>query len=145
MRLLRLFGFRVGRSGILMGMPTIAGVGNVYEKLHIGDSCLFNVGCHFDLAAPITIGHNVGVGHQVLFLTGSHEIDDSKRRVGPLMTSPVVIHDGAWLGARCIILPGVTIGKGAVVAAGAVVTKDVPANTLVAGVPAQIIRELDVD
>lgn len=144
LRLLRLSGFRIGQSGMIMGMPTIVGQGNIYKKLQIGNGCLFNMGCYFDLAAPITIEHNVGVGNDVLLLTGSHEISDSGRRVGNLIASPIVIQEGAWLGARCVVLPGVTIGRGAVVAAGAVVTKDVPPNSLVAGVPAKVIRELNV-
>lgn len=143
LRLLRLSGFRIGKSGMIMGMPTIVGQGNIYEKLQIGNGCIFNMGCYFDLAAPITIGHNVGVGNEALLLTGSHQTADSHRRVGNLIASPIVIQDGVWLGARCIVLPGVTIGKGAVVAAGAVVTKNVPPNSLVAGVPARVIRELD--
>jgi acetyltransferase-like isoleucine patch superfamily enzyme len=66
-----------------------------------------------------------------------------ERRYAGLEALPVTIGAGVWVGARAMIMPGVTIGDGAVIAAGAVVTKDVPPNTLVAGVPARIVRELD--
>jgi maltose O-acetyltransferase len=67
------------------------------------------------------------------------------RRAGDLKAEPVTIGDGAWIGARATILPGVTIGGGAVVAAGSVVTRDLPANVLAGGVPARVIRELTVE
>jgi maltose O-acetyltransferase len=80
-----------------------------------------------------------------MILTNSHRIAASGRRAGALDARPVTIEAGAWLSTRCTILPGVTVGRGAVVAAGAVVTTAVPANVLVGGVPAQIIRELAPD
>jgi maltose O-acetyltransferase len=95
-----------------------------------------------DLGASISIGDKVSLGHGVLVLTGTHEIGPPSHRAGRLVTEPVSIGDGAWLGSRCVIFPGVKIGAGAVVAAGAVVTEDVPANTVVAGVPAQIVKSL---
>jgi acetyltransferase-like isoleucine patch superfamily enzyme len=73
-------------------------------------------------------------------LTGTHDFHDPQNRVGKMEGRPITICDGVWLGARSTILPGVTVGGGAVVGAGAVVTKDVPANTVVAGVPAKVIR-----
>jgi maltose O-acetyltransferase len=143
-RLLRLIGFKIGNGTVMWGMPGFVGKGDIYGRLTIGDGCWFNVGCHFDVAAPISIGNTVAFGHEVLLLTNSHHIGATDQRAGPLVAKPIVVGNGAWLGARCTILPGVTIGEGAVVAAGAMVTKDVAANTMVAGVPAKAIRELDV-
>lgn len=80
--------------------------------------------------------------HQVLILTTSHEIGPQGQRAAALEARPVCIGSGAWLGARCTILPGVTIGAGAIIAAGAVVSRDVPANTMVAGIPARVIKSL---
>jgi maltose O-acetyltransferase len=78
-----------------------------------------------------------------MILTRRHHLGSPARRYAKLEALPVTIGAGVWVGARAMILPGVTIGDGAVIAAGAVVTKDVPANTVVAGVPATVVRELE--
>lgn len=139
---LRAAGFRLGHGCVIWGMPTITGEGALHTRLTIGRRCLINIECLFDVGETITIGDGVAIGHQVMILTTSHKIATSEFRAGPTYAQPVVVQEGAWLGARAVILPGVTIGAGAIVAAGAVVTKDVPANTLVAGVPAQFIKSL---
>lgn len=143
--LLRMAGFQIGRGTVMWGTPTITGSGDLYKRLHIGCGCWFNVGCFFNLGATITIGDRVALGHQVMVMTDSHAIGDRNRRAGPLTAQPVQIGDGAWVGARATILPGVTIGEGSVVAAGAVVTKSVAPHLLVGGVPARPIRELVED
>ena len=84
------------------------------------------------------------LGHEVSIITSSHEIGPTERRAYGSVAEPVVIEPGAWIGARATLLPGVTIGKGAIVGAGAVVTRSVEADTLVAGVPARMLRRLDV-
>lgn len=89
----------------------------------------------FDLHAEIVVGDYVSLGQQVMLLTWTAETG--------LPPRPVRIEAGVWLGARSIILPGVTVGRGAIVAAGAVVAEDVPPDTLVGGVPAGVIRLLD--
>lgn len=142
-RLLALAGFDIGKGTVFWGRLTITGSGNLYQRLHIGDSTWVNDGCHLDLEAPIYIGDRVSIGHQVLLMTSTHEIGKTTRRAGSLIVSPIHIGDGVWLGSRCTILPGINIGAGAVVAAGAVVTKEVLPNTLVAGVPAKLIRYLE--
>ena len=91
----------------------------------------------------VTIGTSVAIGPHTRIVTDTHDIGAPTRRAGTGRKEPVVIEDGAWIGASVTILPGVTIGRGAVVAAGAVVTRDVSPNTLVAGVPAKVIRKLD--
>jgi maltose O-acetyltransferase len=126
----------------MWGTPTITGGRDLYRKLTIGQGCWFNVDCFFDLGASINIGDHVAIGHQVMILTTSHEIGPPEQRAAALETRPVRIESGAWLGARCTILPGVTIGAGAIVAAGAVVSRDVSPNTMVVGIPARAIKSL---
>lgn len=89
-----------------------------------------------------TIGDNVAIGPFVRLITDTHEIGPSHKRAGKSRFDPIVVGDGSWIGAAVTVLAGVTIGKGCVVAAGAVVTRDVPDNTMVGGVPAQHIRDL---
>jgi maltose O-acetyltransferase len=144
-RIFRLAGFRIGRGTVMWGTPTITGRGAFYRRLIVGEHCWFNAGCFIDLGASITIGNRVAFGQQVLLMTSSHILTGPERRSGPLVTRPITIHDAAWVAARATILPGVTVGEGAVVAAGAMVTKDVPPHTLVAGVPAAVIRKLNED
>ncbi|MEZ4727788.1 MAG: acyltransferase [Caldilineaceae bacterium] len=143
--LLRLIGFRIGRGTVMWGAPTITGSGDLYKRLTVGESCWFNVACFLNLGAEVWIGNRVSIGHQVMILTETHAVGAPYRRAGLVEALPVTIEDGVWLGARCTILPGVTIGTGAVVAAGAVVTKAVAPHTLVGGVPARPLRELLAD
>lgn len=77
-----------------------------------------------------------------MLMTGSHHLGNSQRRAGDFTAQPIRICDGVWLGARSTVLPGVTLHEGAVVGAGAIVNRDVPPNSLVAGVPARLIRDL---
>jgi len=142
-KLLRFLGFQIGDGVSFLGLPRIIG-SDIQKKLIIDHHALFNVDCFFDVAAPIYIHNHATLGPEVMLITGAHEIGDPTYRLGLLVPQPIVIEEGAWLGARCTVLPGVTIGAGAVVAAGAVVTKDVAPNTLVGGVPAKLMRHLDV-
>jgi maltose O-acetyltransferase len=140
--LLRLAGLRIGHGTMLAGMPVILGGPGFERQLTIGPGCWFNVGCTLDVHAELTIEGGVRLGHEVMILTQTHEIGPSALRAGRLRGQPVRIGTGAWIGARATILPGTTVGRGAVVAAGAVVTRDVPADSLVAGVPARVLRML---
>lgn len=142
-RVLRAAGLNIGKSTVVMGAPRLHGPGDIRGRLTIGERGMINIGCFFDLNEQIWIGDNVSLGHEVLILTASHKIGRSGHRAGPLMLAPVSIEDGVWIGARSVVLPGVTVGEGAVVAAGAVVNRDVPRNTLVGGVPARPLRELN--
>lgn len=111
--------------------------------IHIGNGAYLNYGVLVDaLAAPVHIGTKVHLAQRVMLITGSHEIGGPERRAGAGTAAPVRIGDGAWIGAGATILPGVTIGQGAVVGAHALVVRDVPANTVHAGVPAVEIRAL---
>lgn len=140
--LLRSAGFRIGEGTVFWGWPTITGSGDIYSRLVIGESCWINLGVLINVGARISIGDRVAIGHQVMILTDSHEIGTVDRRAGKLYAQEVCVGNGAWLGARALLLPGVTVGDQAVVAAGALVNKDVPPNTLVGGVPARVLREL---
>ena len=139
---LRAAGFRIGRGTVMWGTPMFTGAGNIYPRLRVGESCWLNIGILFNLGAEIAIGDGVSIGHQVVVLTETHDMGGAARRAGSLKALPVRIGDGAWIGARALILPGVEVGAGAVVAAGAVVTKDIPPNVMAAGVPAKVAREL---
>ncbi|TBN15038.1 acyltransferase [Agrobacterium cavarae] len=111
-------------------------------KLTLGDNVYLNQRCYIDLSAEVTIGANVKVGPGVSFVTANHEIGDSSTRCGNVKPAPIVVGDGAWIGANAVLLGGCKIGRGAIVAAGAVVTKDVAPDTMVGGVPARLIRDL---
>jgi maltose O-acetyltransferase len=141
-RLLGLAGFSIGSGTVFWGMPVFSGAGNIYARLKIGEQCWLSMGCFFDLAGDITLGDQVTFGPQVMILTGTHSTGDARRRSGALGVHPVTIGSGTWIGARSTVLPGVSIGPGAVIGAGALVNKNIPPNTMAAGVPAVVIREL---
>jgi acetyltransferase-like isoleucine patch superfamily enzyme len=109
-------------------------------SLTIGDSVFLNSGVSICALKSVTIGNNVAIGNYTLIMDSDfHSVEDHTK---PGVAAPVVIEDDVWLGARVTVLKGVRIGRGAVVAAGAVVTRDVAPYTLVGGVPARLIREL---
>lgn len=142
---LKLIGIQIGRGTLLADMPILAGTGGVAGRLQIGQGCWLNTGCYLELEDTITIGDRAALGQQVMILTVTHDIGSAEQRAAPtLVRRPVTIGAGAWLGARSTILPGITVGAGAVVAASTVVNRDVPPNTLVAGVPGRVIRQLPV-
>ncbi len=114
-------------------------------NVHVGDDFYANFDCVMLDACPIRIGDRVMLGPGVHIYTACHPLDARKRSSGVEFGMPVTIGSDVWLGGRCIINPGVTIGDQAVVASGAVVTKDVPPHCVVAGVPARIIKRLRMD
>lgn len=142
--LLRATGIRIGARSAFLGPLRLTGPGATH-LLSIGEDTLITGDLHVDLGAPVHIGGNVRIGHQVQILTIDHEIGPKEHRCGEMVAAPVSILDGAWLASRVTVLPGVTVGAGAIVGAGAVVTRDVPPNTLVAGVPARHVRDLPHD
>jgi maltose O-acetyltransferase len=121
------------------------GVSFKTTKVTLGRDVMVNSGTRFDNRARVTLGDNVAVGSDVLFLTDSHEIGSASRRNdGPDVLLPITIGEGAWIGARVTVMPGIKIGSGAVVAAGAMVTGDCQPNGLYAGIPAKEIRILPI-
>ena len=102
------------------------------------------IGLHNTVIGPVTIGNHVNLAQGITMTALNHNFEDSKKRIDEqgISTSPVTIEDDVWIGANAVVLPGVTIGSHSVVAAGAVVTKDVPPHSLVAGVPAKVIKQI---
>ena len=110
------------------------------KNIHLGKNVFINAGCKFQDQGGITIGDNVLIGHNVVMATLNHNEDVKKR--GNLIPAPINIGNDVWIGSNATILSGVSVGDGAIIAAGAVVTKDVKAKTIVGGVPAKYIREI---
>jgi acetyltransferase-like isoleucine patch superfamily enzyme len=108
------------------------------KNLTLGKDVFVNIGCRFQDTGGITIGDGSLIGHGSTLTTLDHAIDPDRR--ADMIPAPIVIGRRVWLGAAVTVIPGVFIGDGAIVGAGAVVTKDVPANAIVAGVPARLIR-----
>jgi acetyltransferase-like isoleucine patch superfamily enzyme len=108
------------------------------KNLTLGKGVFINLGCRFQDTGGITIGDGTLIGHGTTLTTLNHGVDPDRR--ADMIPAPIVIGRKVWLGAAVTVVPGVTIGDGAIVGAGAVVTKDVPANAIVAGVPAKLIR-----
>ena len=106
----------------------------------IGDASFINYGATISSHAGVTIGREVLIGNYAMIMDNDYHDPNDHNRLGA--SKPITIEDGAWIGARAIVLKGVHVGAGAVVAAGAVVTKDVPPRTMVAGVPATVVRAL---
>lgn len=138
-------GIQIGPRTLIRGILRLRGGRDAVRNLTIGSDCLIYPPGSIDCCAPVQVGNNVTFGPHVTIVTGTHELVDPCHRAGALVPKPVVIEDGAWLCLGVIILPGVTVGKGAVVAAGSVVTRDVPPHTLVGGSPARVIRSLETE
>lgn len=114
---------------------------NFGRYIHIGKNVFINHACSFLDMGGITIEDNVLIGPKVNLVSENHPIDPSQRN--SLIGKPILIKKNAWIGASATILPGITVGENSIVAAGAIVTKDVPANTIVAGNPAKHLRNLN--
>lgn len=141
--LYRWAGVRIGHRTVIRGRLILRGDGNAARNLTIGSDCLIYPFESVDCCAPVVIGNHVTFGPSVTIITGTHEIEDPVHRAGALAPRPVRVEDGAWVCLGATLLPGVTVGRGAVVAARAVVTRDVPAHTVVAGSPARVVRTLN--
>lgn len=113
------------------------------KNIHVGENVFINSGCKMQDQGGIYIGDDVLIGHNACLLTLNHAQDPENR--ADMYPEPIHIEDKAWLGSNVTVLPGVTIGEGAIVAAGAVVTKDVEPNTIVGGIPAKFIKNVERD
>jgi len=114
-------------------------------NLEIGDNSGIGVNAQLYTAGGIVIGDNVMMGPDVVILTQNHRYDDITRpmREQGYERAPVIIEDDVWIGTRVIVLPGVRIGQGSIIAAGAVVTRDIPPFSVVGGNPAKVIKKRD--
>jgi maltose O-acetyltransferase len=113
------------------------------ENIHLGDHVFLNVLCTILDCSEVRVGNHVMIGPGVQIYTAAHDLRAEARNQGWEVAKPIVIEDNVWLGGSAILLPGVRVGRNAVVGAGAVVSRDVPANTVVAGNPARVIREIE--
>jgi acetyltransferase-like isoleucine patch superfamily enzyme len=133
---LKLFGMKIGRKATLLRGVTVVRP----ERIKLGEQTLVGMQCFLGGEAGITIGKTVNISSYVVMLGGRHDVNDPTFASIP---EPIVIEDYAWIATRATIMGGVHIGRGAVVATGAVVTKDVPPYTIVGGIPAKKIGERD--
>ena len=123
-------------------IESFACINNAVGDVMIGDHT--RIGLHNTIIGPVTIGSHVNLAQGITVTALNHNFEDSEKRIDEqgVSTSTVIIEDDIWIGANAVVLPGVTIGHHSVVAAGAVVTKDVPPHSLVAGVPAKVIKQI---
>ena len=113
------------------------------KNTYLGDHVFINYMCVILDNNEVRIGNHVMIGPAVQIYTAAHDLQAESRIQGGETAKPITIEDNVWIGGGAILLPGITIGKNAVVGAGSVVTRNVPANTVVAGNPARVIREID--
>lgn len=110
------------------------------KNITVGKNVFINACCHFQDHGGVSLGNGCQIGHNVVFATLNHGLAPEDRQT--TYPAPITLGKNVWVGSNSTILQGVTIGDNAVIAAGAVVTKDVPENTIVGGVPARIIRKI---
>ena len=134
--------YRIFSLGDYSVIESFACINNAVGDVMIGDHT--RIGLHNTIIGPVDIGSHVNLAQGITVTALNHNFDDTQKRIDEqgVSTNPVTIEDDVWIGANAVILPGVTIGNHCVVAAGAVVTKDVPPHSLVAGVPAKVIKQI---
>lgn len=134
--------YRIFSLGDYSVIESFACINNAVGDVMIGSHT--RIGLHNTIIGPVEIGSHVNLAQGITVTALNHNFDDTQKRIDEqgVSTIPVTIEDDVWIGANAVILPGVTIGNHCVVAAGAVVTKDVPPHSLVAGVPAKVIKNI---
>ncbi|WP_145380134.1 DapH/DapD/GlmU-related protein [Staphylococcus cohnii] len=113
------------------------------KNINVGKNVFINSGCRFQDQGGITIGDGALIGHNAVLATLNHDIDPQKRST--MHPAPITIGKDVWIGANVTVVSGVDIGDGAVIAAGAVVTQNVPPNVIAGGVPAKVLKKIEVD
>jgi putative colanic acid biosynthesis acetyltransferase WcaF len=142
--LLRVAGIKIGKNSRVCSSVTFLGNGGIEigENVWIGPQVFLSASGN----ATIHIGSHSGIAPQTYIATGTHEIDyEGLSSLGPGLNIDVRIEEGVWIGPKVLILPGVVLGKKSIVAAGSMVNKNVAAKTLVGGVPAKLIKNLEKD
>ena len=134
--------YRIFSLGDYSVIESFACINNAVGDVMIGNHT--RIGLHNTIIGPVEIGSHVNLAQGITVTALNHNFDNTEKRIDEqgVSTNPVTIEDDVWVGANAVILPGVTIGNHCVVAAGAVVTKDVPPHSLVAGVPAKVIKQI---
>lgn len=134
--------YRIFSLGDYSVIESFACINNAVGDVMIGNHT--RIGLHNTIIGPVEIGSHVNLAQGITVTALNHNFDDTQKRIDEqgVSTNPVTIEDDVWIGANAVILPGVTIGNHCVIAAGAVVTKDVPPHSLVAGVPAKVIKNI---
>ena len=134
--------YRIFSLGDYSVVESFACINNAVGDVVIGDHT--RIGLHNTIIGPVEIGNHVNLAQGITVTALNHNFSDTNKRIDEqgVNTNPVTIEDDVWIGANAVILPGVTIGEHCVVAAGAVVTKDVPPHSLVAGIPAKVIKQI---
>ena len=113
------------------------------KNIYLGENVFVNCHSYFMDGAKITIGNDVFIGPFCGFYTATHPLDYKNRNKGLEKALPITVGNNCWFGANISVMPGVTIGNGCVIAAGSVVTKDIPDHCMVAGVPAKVMKVID--
>lgn len=133
--------FHLGKRSVI---ESFCCVNNAVGDVVIGENT--RIGIHCTVIGPVTIGNHVNLAQGIVVTALNHNFKDITLPIDKqgVSTNPVIIGDDVWIGANAVILPGVTIGRHVVIAAGAVVTKDVPDNCIVGGVPATILKDLNL-
>jgi acetyltransferase-like isoleucine patch superfamily enzyme len=134
-----IIGRRVQLVSTIATLELVSGEGGLLE---IGEATLVNFGCSLVALELVRIGADCHIGPYTMMLDNDFHRVEPERRLERPPSRPIVVEDNVWIGARSIIMSGVTVGRDSCVGAGSVVTSDVPSRTLVAGVPARVIREL---
>ncbi len=130
------------RAKLVSTAATLELAAGAGATLDIGERCFINYGCSISASQLIRIGARSNIGtHAIIMDNGFHRLEPERRYEQP-PSAPVVLEDNVWLGARVIVLPGVTIGTGSVIGAGSVVTKDIPPRSVAVGQPARVVRAL---
>lgn len=134
-----LIGNRVRLSSKIATLELATGPQGVLE---IGEGTYINYGCSIGATQSVCIGRECNIGTYVIIMDNDfHRLEPERRKETPV-SAPIVLEENVWLGARVIVLPGVTIGCGSVIGAGGVVTRDIPPRSLAVGVPARVIRSI---
>lgn len=136
---------RIGGLAIGQGVRMYGGTYILGTKFSIGDNTFIGADCMFACSdnVAITIGKNCDISFDVCFICGTHEIGTKQQRAGKGLSKAICVKDGTWIGVRATVLGGVAIGRGSIIGASSLVNKDVPANAITGGVPAEILRELE--
>ena len=131
--------FSIGNYSVV---ESFACINNAVGDVEIGDYT--RIGLHNTIIGPVKIGSHVNLAQGITVTALNHNFSDAGKRIDEqgVRTNPVTIEDDVWIGTNAVILPGIIIGTHSVIAAGAVVTKDVPPHSLVAGVPAKVIKQI---